>query len=70
MKRFSIRDLLLLVVIVALALGWWQERRSAGAVGRYQMTTSANGQMILDTATGQVFGNSNSDFWSRKDKAK
>lgn len=61
--RFSTRDLFFLIVIVALALGWWLDHRS---VGRYQMTTSANGSLILDTATGQVWGNNNPQFYSRK----
>jgi hypothetical protein len=57
MKQFSIRDVLLLVVIVALALGWWFDRRPIPA--RFQLRTVAgpNGSdaYVLDTATGQVW---------------
>jgi hypothetical protein len=56
MRQFSIRDLLFLVAIVALALGWWFDRRPVPA--RFQMTTTAGHAFVLDTATGQV--------WSRR----
>ena len=29
MRQFSLRELMILVVIVALVLGWWIDRRSA-----------------------------------------
>ena len=55
MKQFSIRDLLFLVVIVALAFGWWMDRRPIPA--RYQMVADTNKYVyILDTATGQAWG--------------
>jgi hypothetical protein len=54
MKQFSIRDLLFLVVIVALALGWWLDRRPVAA--RFQIAGGGNGPAyVLDTATGQVW---------------
>jgi hypothetical protein len=31
MCRFTIRDLLWLMVVVALGVGWWQEHRTADA---------------------------------------
>jgi hypothetical protein len=53
MKQFSIRDLLFLVVIVALALGWWLDRRPVAA--RFQLNSSGNRAFLVDTATGQVW---------------
>jgi hypothetical protein len=32
MFRFTIRDVLLLTVIAALALGWWNDRRKLAAL--------------------------------------
>ena len=61
MKQFSIRDLLLLIVIVALVLGWWLDRRPV--LARYQMVANSNGTTyILDTATGQAWYNNQSEF--------
>jgi hypothetical protein len=56
MKQFSIRDVLFLVVIVALILGWWWDRRPTPARFQMQVTTSPNRVFILDIATGQVSG--------------
>ena len=56
MKQFSIRDLLFLILIVALALGWWLDRRPVAA--RYQMHVTTNHAYVIDTATGEV--------WSQK----
>ena len=53
MRQFSIRDLLLFVVIVALALGWFYDRRPVPA--RFQMHVTENHAYVLDTATGQVW---------------
>jgi len=66
MKQFSIRDLLFLFVIVALALGWWFDRRPAPVVpSRFAITSVNNHGLVLDTATGQVwsqhFGPNSSD---------
>jgi hypothetical protein len=57
MKEFSIRDLLFAIIIVslalALALGWWHDRRPVPA--RFQMQVSDSGHVyILDTATGEM----------------
>lgn len=52
-KQFSIRDMLLLFVIVALALGWLFDRRQVPA--RFQMHVTVNHAFVLDTATGQVW---------------
>jgi hypothetical protein len=52
-KQFSIRDLLLLVVIVALALGWWFDRRPASA--RFEMQAVSNHVFIFDKATGAAW---------------
>jgi hypothetical protein len=51
--RFSIRDLLLLVLVVALALGWWFDRRNTAS--RFQLQSSATHGFVIDTATGQVW---------------
>jgi hypothetical protein len=53
MKQFSLRDLLFLIVIVALALGWWLDRRPIPA--RFQMESTSTRAYVLDTATGQVW---------------
>ena len=53
MARFSIRDLLFLLAIIALALGWWFDRRPIPA--RFQMHVTTNRAYVLDTATGQVW---------------
>jgi hypothetical protein len=53
MKQFSIRDLLFLFVIVALALGWWLDRRPIPA--RYQIQVVEAHAFVLDTATGQTW---------------
>lgn len=53
MKQFSIRDMLLLFVIVALAIGWLYDRRPVPA--RFQMHVTTNHAFLLDTATGQVW---------------
>jgi hypothetical protein len=53
MKQFSIRDLLFLVVIIALTLGWWLDRRPIPA--RFTMGGGDSHAYILDTATGQVW---------------
>jgi len=53
MKQFSVRDMFLLVVIVALALGWWLDRRPIPA--RFQMHVTTNHAFVLDTATGEVW---------------
>ena len=51
MKQFSIRDLLFLIVIVALALGWWFDKRPIPA--RFTIGGGDKHTYILDTATGQ-----------------
>ena len=53
MKQFSIRDLLFLVVIVALILGWSLDRRTI--VGRFQAAVSGRRVFLTDTATGQIW---------------
>jgi hypothetical protein len=53
MKQFSIRDLLFVVMIAALALGWWLDRRPIPA--RFQFGSAANNAFVLDTATGQMW---------------
>ena len=60
MTQFSIRDLLFLIVIVALALGWWLDKRPVPA--RYQFGTNGTFAYVLDTATGQVWSSGESSF--------
>jgi len=57
MKQFSIRDLFLVVLIVAIALGWWVDRRSRARLSpaRYQIQVVEGRAFVLDTATGQVW---------------
>jgi hypothetical protein len=52
-KQFSIRDLLFLIAIFALALGWWLDRRPSPA--RFVVNTTANRVYLLDNATGEVW---------------
>ena len=66
--RFSIRDLLLLVAILALAFGWWLDRRPIPA--RFQMHTSNTQTYLFDTATGQVWYQTNTEFSQPKVKGK
>jgi hypothetical protein len=69
MKQFSIRDLLFIVVIVALALGWWFDRRPQPA--RFQMHSEPGGTTyMLDTATGQVWYNMQPEFSQPKPLSK
>ena len=69
MKQFSIRDLLLFVAFVALALGWWIERHNrVGAPGRFQMQVTNGQVMMLDTATGEVWYQGNNNFSQPKVK--
>jgi hypothetical protein len=58
MKQFSIRDLLFLIVIVALALGWWLDKRPIPA--RFTIGGGDKHAYVLDTATGQVWEKSHS----------
>jgi hypothetical protein len=53
MKQFSIRDLLFLIVIVAVALGWWMDKRPVPA--RFIIGGGADHAYMLDTATGQAW---------------
>ncbi len=56
LKQFSLRDALLLIAFVAVALGWWVDRRNrVAAPARYQMQTVEGHAFVLDTATGQVW---------------
>jgi hypothetical protein len=64
MKQFSIRDLLFLVVIVALILGWWLDRRPVPA--RFRLVDANNTPYVLDTATGQVWAQTVNGFYSAK----
>jgi hypothetical protein len=65
MKQFSIRDLLFLIVIVALILGWWFDRRPIPA--RFQMQGDGNGPVyVIDTATGQVWSQHTQGFQQAK----
>ena len=55
--RFGVRDLLWVMVVVGLALGWWLGRREPEKppveIGRYQMHTDKDGLLhVMDTATG------------------
>jgi len=68
MKQFSIRDLLFLVVLVALGLGWWLDRMPVPA--RFQMERGNNSTYVLDTATGQVWTDLNSNFYPPKVQEK
>ena len=60
MKQFSIRDLLFLIVIVALMLGWWLDRRPVPS--RFQMQATSSTAYVVDTATGQVWSQHTNGF--------
>jgi hypothetical protein len=53
MKQFSIRDLLFIVAIVALALGWWLNRHPTSS--RFELRVSGGRAFVLDKSTGQVW---------------
>jgi hypothetical protein len=68
MKQFSIRDLLLAILIIALALGWWLDRRPVAA--RFQMqVTNGNRIFVLDTASGEVIDTGSGDVWKWPSRA-
>jgi len=50
--RFSIRDLLWLTLVVALAVGWWAYSRASG---RYRFVETEAGARIIDIKTGDVW---------------
>jgi hypothetical protein len=52
-NRFSLRDILFLFVIVALAFGWWFDRRPRPV--RFEMQANNHHVYILDTTTGQMW---------------
>lgn len=68
MKQFSIRDLLFVIMIVALVLGWWLDRRPIPARFQMQTVSGANGTnaYVLDTATGQVWDEHTPGFGQAK----
>ena len=53
MKQFSIRDLLPIILIAALALGWWLDKRPVPA--RFQIQAGNGIAYVLDSATGEVW---------------
>jgi hypothetical protein len=72
MKQLSIRDLLFLFLLVALALGWWLDLRPV--LARYQLSAinDAGGShaFVLDTATGEVWKEPASGFYQPKQAGK
>lgn len=62
--RFTIRDLLWLTVVVAVALtAFFAKPRSPG---RYQMTRSDDGLILLDTATSQCWERDRYGTWTNR----
>ena len=68
MFRFTIRELVLLTIIVAMGVGWWLDGHSWRArpappsppptpppPGRYQVVVSEGTTMVMDTATGELW---------------
>jgi hypothetical protein len=53
MNQFSIREVLLVFVIFAVAIGWWVDRRSGPT--RFEMHVTTNHAYVLDKVTGQVW---------------
>lgn len=68
MKQFSIREFLLLLALVAVAIGWWidSRRRIAIVPGRFQVEDVNGRQFLVDTATGQIWGPSSSGLYAPK----
>ena len=55
MFRFSIRDLLWLMVVVALGVAWWIDRRQLAHALEQRFTTNVEGFVIkIDDAAGLV----------------
>ena len=65
--KFSLRDILLLMAIVALALGWWFDRRSGAR--RFEMHATENHAYVLDTVTGEVWEGSVNQHGYLSDKS-
>jgi hypothetical protein len=63
--HFSIRDLLWLTVVVALAVGWWLDRTHLVSLNRYTVTKSENGSptVIKDNVTGEFLVHKFGDTW-------
>ncbi len=53
MFRFTIRDLLWLTLVVALALGWWMDRKNLDA-GRGSLRTDLERAMAWRTRAGAL----------------
>ena len=68
LPQVTLRELFWLVLIVALALGWWVDRSRpvqppAPPAGRYQMFLDKGDELyMVDTATGKYSIYSRSDF--------
>jgi hypothetical protein len=69
--KVTLREVFLLVLIVALALGWWIDRQkfsrqappTVSQVGRWQVVFGTDGREILvDTSTGELWTYSSSSF--------
>jgi hypothetical protein len=57
-KQFSIRELLLLIAVVAVALGWWVGRHDrVGAPTPYELQVNGNQAVMLESASGKNGGN-------------
>jgi hypothetical protein len=68
MRQFSIRDLLFVILIISLALGWWVDRRnSASTSQRFQLQVADEHAFIVDTVTGQSWQQSLSGGYSSPD---
>ena len=52
--KFSIRDLLLVTMIVALALGWWLDRSRLASREREAVTESESYQALSESLTHQL----------------
>ncbi len=63
--RFTIRDLLWLVALIAVGLGWWINRlqlldgieraKTQSLPGRYVIHLDSSGNVMIDTQTGQMW---------------
>ena len=70
MKQYSLREIILVMVIVSLLFGWWIDRQNREpSVGRFTGFEDPVGRSaILDTATGQVWHGGTSEFYKQKNQ--
>ena len=52
--RFTIRDLLWLMVMVGLIVGWWVDHRSHDMIGQWRIMQTKSPLVIVNENTGSI----------------